>query len=241
MSIHIKENDKPNLKTCVMNCDKGLHDKLNQYELTKFINSHSTNLLIGRPGSGKSSLLYSLFKSNKLLKKVFHKIYVFMPSASRNSMTDNIFDTLPEDRVFEELTYDNLDYVLTSIKEDDPSYNNAIIMDDMTAYLKNKETLQKFKEIAFNKRHYHISLYVLSQTFYSVPKEIRKMFNNLFVFKVSKNELSTIFEEIIEVNKSKINEISKLVYNEPYQYLFINVESNRLFRGFDELLIEEEF
>ena len=241
MSIHIKENDKPNLKTCVMNCDKGLHDKLNQYELTKFMNSHSTNLLIGRPASGKTSLLYSLFKSNKLLKKVFHKIYIFQPSASRNSMTDNIFATLPEERVFEELTFDNLDSVLTSIKEDDPKYNNCIIMDDMTAYLKNKETLQKFKEIAFNKRHYHISLYVLSQTFYSVPKEIRKMFNNLFVFKVNKAELSSIFEEIIEVDKSKINEISRLVYDEPYQYLFINVESNRLFRGFDELLIEEEF
>ena len=241
MSIHIKENDKPNLKTCVMNCDKGLHDKLNQYELTKFINSHSTNLLIGRPGSGKSSLLYSLFKSNKLLKKVFHKIYLFMPSASKNSMTDDIFSTLPEERVFEELTFENLDSVLTSIKEDDPKYNNCIIMDDMTAYLKNKETLQKFKEIAFNKRHYHISLFVLSQTFFSVPKEIRKMFNNLFVFKVNKAELSAIFEEIIEVDKRKINEISKLVYDEPYQYLFINVESNRLFRGFDELLIEEEF
>ena len=62
MPITIKKNDAPKLPRCEMLCDKGLHDKLNKYDLTKFLNNHSTTLLIGRPGSGKTSLLYSLFK-----------------------------------------------------------------------------------------------------------------------------------------------------------------------------------
>ena len=53
MNIVIKENEKPNLAICRMNCDNGLHDKLNNYELTKFMNNHSTNLLIGKPVVGK--------------------------------------------------------------------------------------------------------------------------------------------------------------------------------------------
>ena len=30
------------------------------------------------------------------------------------------------------------------------------------------------------------------------PKDLRKLFSNIFVFKVNKNELETIFEEVIE-------------------------------------------
>ena len=48
------ENDKPNLAICRMNCDDGLHDKLNNYELTKLMNNHSTNLFLGAPKSGKT-------------------------------------------------------------------------------------------------------------------------------------------------------------------------------------------
>ena len=51
-----------------MNCDKELHAKLNDYELTRIMNDHCNNLFIRKPESGKISLLYSLFKS-KLLKR----------------------------------------------------------------------------------------------------------------------------------------------------------------------------
>ncbi len=106
MSITIKQNIKPNLSHCEMICDKGLHPKLNEFELTKFMNSHETNLLIGRPGSGKTSLLYSLFKSRSLFNKVFHNIYLFQPSHSRASMKDNLFDKIPDNQKFNELTFD---------------------------------------------------------------------------------------------------------------------------------------
>ena len=38
--------------------------------------------------------------------------------------------------------------------------------------------------------------------------------------------------------KEHLNEIVKIVYNEPYQYLFINTDSQRIFSGFNELIIE---
>ena len=98
--LSIKKNNKPDLTICRMNCDNGLHKKLDEYDLTRFMNGHHTNLFIGKPRSGKTSLLYSLFKSKKLFKKVFQKIYLFQPSASRSSMTDNIFSVLPEEQIF---------------------------------------------------------------------------------------------------------------------------------------------
>ena len=47
--ITIQKNKKPKLKACEMICDKELNSKLNKYELTKFLNAHTTNLLIGKP------------------------------------------------------------------------------------------------------------------------------------------------------------------------------------------------
>ena len=238
MNISIKQLDKPPLTVCQMNCDDGLHPKLNEYELTKFLNAHQTALLIGKPRSGKTSLLYSLFKSQKLLKKTYHRIYIFQPAASRASMRDKIFDELPEDHLYEELSRENLETVLDMIKCDHKDHHQCIIFDDMTAYLKNKDTLQILKEMIFNRRHLHLSIFFLVQTWFSVPKDIRKLFNNIFVFKVSKNEMENVFEEVVEQKKDLIGRVCKLVYNEPYQYLFINTESQRLFKGFDELIVD---
>lgn len=240
MKIEIKKNDCPNLKKCVMNCDCGINDKLNKYELTSFLNQHSTNLFIGRPRSGKTSLLYSLFKSNKILRNCFHTIYIFQPKQSRASMSDKIFDTLPEDQVFEELSFENLNEVLERIKNDaDEGFNSCIIFDDMTAYLKNKDTLNLFKELIFNRRHLRTSLYFCVQTWFSVPKDLRRLWSNIFIFKTTKEELNNIFDEVVEQPKELINDISKLVYDKPYQYLFINVDTQRLFDGFDEIILSE--
>ena len=147
MNITIKENEKPDLAICEMNCDNGLHKKLNDYDLTKFMNTHSTNLLIGKPGSGKTSLLYSFFKSQKLFRRTYHNIFLFQPSHSRASMKDKLFDKLPEEQKYEELDYDSLKDVIDRIKSEDPKHNNCIIFDDMTAYLKNNETKKLLKEL----------------------------------------------------------------------------------------------
>lgn len=232
--LTLKVNEKPKLPICPMLCDVKLHDKLDDYELTKFMNCHSTNLLIGKMGSGKTNLLYSFFKSKKLMNKVYDKIILFQPESSRASMKDKLFDQLPDEQKFDELSLENLE-LAEDLCEDG---NNCILIDDMGAYLKDKEIKKKLKEMIMNRRHKHLTIYFLCQTWYSIEKDIRKLFSNIFVFKVGKKELETIFEEVIERPKDLVLPISKLVYDKPYQFLFINVDSGRLFKNFDEILIE---
>ena len=232
--ISIKKNNKPKLKVCEMMCDVKLHDKLEHYELTKFLNNHSTTLMIGKPKSGKTSLLYSFLKSKELLRNVYDKIFLFQPSQSRASMKDKIFDNIPDDQKFEELNLENLNDVETNLDEG----SNIIIFDDQTAYLKDNEIQKKLKEFVFNRRHKHLSIIFLVQSWISVPKDIRKLFSNIFIFKVSKNEMEQIFDEVVEQKKDYILPLMKLVYDEPHQYLFINTDSQRLFKGFDEIIIE---
>ena len=45
--------------------------------------------------------------------------------------------------------------------------------------------------------------------------------------------------EIIEGYKNDIDEIIKLVYDEPYNYLFINTDSQRMFKNFDEIIFSD--
>ena len=232
--ISIKENDKPKLKVCEMICDVKLHAKLDKYELTQFLNNHSTTLMIGKPKSGKTSLLYSFLKSKELLRNVYDKIFLFQPSQSRASMKDKIFDNIPDDQKFEELNLENLNDVEKNLDEG----SNIIIFDDQTAYLKDNEIQKKLKEFVYNRRHKHLSIIFLVQSWLSVPKDIRKLFTNIFVFKVSKNEMEQIFDEVVELPKQYILPLMKLTYDKPHQYLFINTDSQRLFKGFDEILIE---
>lgn len=234
-SITIKVNDKPELPICKMICDTELHPKLNKYELTKFLNAHSTNLIVGLPGQGKTNLMYQLMKSKHLLNKVYDKIYLFQPPESRVSMKDKLFDQLPEEQKFDELNFETLSTVNDALNDEE---NSCIIFDDMTSHLKDVEIKKLLKEMIMNRRHKHCSIFFLVQTYFSIEKDMRRLFSNLFIFRVNKSTMENIFEEVVEEHKKSVDDIIKIVYNKPYQYLFINVTSQRLFKGFDELIFD---
>ena len=63
--------------------------------------------------------------------------------------------------------------------------------------------------------------------------------SNMFLFKVSKHQLNVIIDEIIEGHKNDIDEIIKLVFDKPYNYLFINTDSQRMFKNFDEIIFSD--
>ena len=233
---------KPNLPPTKMICDGGLHAKLEQYELTKYLNQHSTNLLLGKPRSGKSSLMWSMLKSKKMLNKVYNNVYLFQPSHSRASIKNNIFKKHDKEKMFDELTYQDLYSVVEAIKATDKDENNVIIFDDQSAYLKNKDTLQLFKELIFNRRHLRTSIFFLNQTFMSVPKELRRLFSNVFLFKVGQNELTNVFNELVEEdNVRKLQSvIAKRVFDKQYNYLFINTDNQDFFKGFDRIKFAED-
>lgn len=225
-----------------MLCDKKLSPKLDDYELTSYLNNHSTNLLLGKPRSGKSSLMWAMLKNKKILNKVYNHLYLFQPQASRASIKNDIFKRHPKEKKFDELSYENLEEVISRIKATPDDETSAIIFDDMASHLKNKDTLRLFKELIYNRRHLHTSIYFLNQTFFSVPKELRRLFSNIFVFRVSKNEMKNLFDEVVEdeVVKRLMPEINKVVYDKPFNYLFINTDDQKFYKNFDRIDFNED-
>jgi len=242
MSITIKKNSKPTLPICVMSCDKPLHEKLNKYEMTKTcMNKHNTTAIIGKPGQGKSSLMYSFMKSKNLLKKCFNSVFYICPANSMNSMDDNIFSKLPDDQVFHELNGEILDEIIERAKDREDGDKLCIIIDDFAASLKSSDVQKALKQIAMNKRHLGIySTFIMSQTWKSVPFEVRRLYDNIFLFKVSPDEMESIFTETLPQYKPISSDIQKIVYDKHHEYLVINTGSGRLFKKFDELIINDE-
>jgi len=240
--MEIKKLKAPKITPPVMLCDKKLSPKLDDYELTSYLNNHSTNLLLGKPRSGKSSLMWAMLKNKKILNKVYNHLYLFQPQASRASIKNDIFKRHPKEKKFDELSYENLEEVISRIKGTPDDETSAIIFDDMASHLKNKDTLRLFKELIYNRRHLHTSIYFLNQTFFSVPKELRRLFSNIFVFRVSKNEMKNLFDEVVEdeVVKRLMPEINKVVYDKPFNYLFINTDDQKFYKNFDRIDFNED-
>jgi len=242
MSITLKKHQKPDLPVCAMSCDKPLHEKLNKYEMTKTcLNNHHTTAIIGKPRQGKSSLVYSWFKSKNMLKKCFDTIFYICPANSMNSMDDNIFSKLPDNQIFDELTGEVLDEIIERAKAREEGDKIAIIIDDCAASLKNSSVQKSLKQISCNKRHLGIyATFILSQTWKSVPFEVRRLYDNIVVFKVSPDEMESMFIETLPQYKDYSQAIQKMVYNKPHEYLVINTGSGRLFKKFDEIIINDD-
>lgn len=250
-SVTLIKNKKPNMPVCSMVCDIELNKNLNKYKLTSFLNKSQSTAIIGRPGSGKTSLLYALFKSEKpaLLRDVFHNIFLFQPKESGNSMADNIFSkNLPDENLFYDLTEDTLSEVFSRIKEDNESdeyegvLHHCIILDDQTAHLRDNPKIKNLlKEILMNRRHLHVSIFFIIQTFKSIEPDIRKLIDNYFIYRVNKQSLEQIFQEVVEVPTKYVIPISNLVFDAKYNFLFINVESKTLMKNWDTIVIGEEY
>ena len=224
----------------VMLCDKDLGDKVP----LPLPNRAHFMAIIGSAGSGKSSFAISLLKQNgenKMYRKVFHDIFLIVPPASLASIKSNVFRNHPEDKIFPELTSDALQYIKERALENaEHDYNTLIIIDDQTVHLKQKAVESALRDLIYNRRHYHISIWILAQSYNQIPLSIRKTLSHFALFKPrNKKEAENIFEELIFLPKEDSEAVMRHVYKEPHDFMFGVTDSGKLHRNFNELELEE--
>ena len=239
--MHLKINEAPPIKKIVFTCDQPLHQKMEQYPLTRdFLNQFNTTALIGVQGSGKSSLMVNFMLT--FYKKVFEFVYVFIPETSRNSLKTDIFKKyLPKEQLFEELNEETINDLYEKLKiNSSKNHKSIVIYDDVQKSLKNTRVLKSLKNIICNQRHLKVVNLILLQNWYALDRSLREVINNIILFKLGKSQTNKIFEEIIETYKDKFDDIRRLVYDEPHQWLFVNVKTQRMFKCFNEIICDEE-
>ena len=242
--ITLKKNKHINLKTPEFTCDLNpIGEHLNEYDMLKHFNNYGFNAFIGKPGSGKTSLLISMLtgkKKDRVFRKAFDHILLVMPKSSRESMKENIFKKHHEDKMYDTLNIDSISNIkvklLASTAEKE---NTLLILDDVGASLKDSEIQKQLCEIIYNRRHLKVMIIILVQNFTSIPLSIRILFTNVICFKPSKKEFEKLFEELFETKKEKAVEIMKYVFTNPHDYLMLNVDSQCMYKMFDQVIIND--
>jgi len=240
--IKIKKSDKIEITPPQFCCDYELTNNLQNYPQFSNLNKFNSTAILGKPGSGKTSMLISILSQkgeNSIYHKVFNKIYIFMPSQSRASLKKNIFEKHHPSRLFDELTLQNLQRVYDEVEENSSNkLTSLIVFDDVGAVLKDKNIQLLLKKLSFNRRHLNVVQLFLIQSWLSVPLTIRKLFSNLICFKPSRKEWQVVVSETIEQDEDIALALLDL-YKDPHDYLFISITSQKMYFNQDELVIEE--
>jgi len=230
--FRIEKSSKLQLKAPEFLCDKPIHKQVEP----PLPNCPFFMAIIGSAGSGKTSMMVNLLTSEQAYKKVFHSVHIVMPSHSVASLKKNIFKTHP--RMHDELTYGVLDDILESVKEDaEEKYNSLLILDDVTASLKNKELQTLLKRTIYNRRHYRLSIMILVQSYNAMPLSIRKTISHFISYKPrNKKEFTAIFEELIFLDKDEGEALTRFVFDIPYAFLYVDVNTNSLYKKFERII-----
>ena len=239
MSITIKELDKPNLTKIKMNCDDVIHEKLTKYPMVSDCWSTSSfNVVVGKMGQGKTSLVTALVK--KVFCRCFESIYIIIPPNSRASIDNDIFGkNLPEDQIHDTLTYDGLCEIYEKLQENSSEgYNSLLIIDDFQSQLKDPKILNVLQKIITKMRHLRVTIFLLNQNFQKLEKSLRELISSLLVFNLGKSQLEKIFDEVIQINKDKYQELTDLAFKDKHDWLCFNLhKSRKIYRNFDEIIM----
>ena len=201
--------------------------------------------LIGSPGSGKSSLLLSLFRSRNYYKNKFNHIYLITPESSYLSVKDHPFEN--HSKVYHELnsyTLENIYNELVEIKKEclDDGYeieHACVIIDDYASDLKDKELIKALKQLLIKSRHIGCSFIFTLQAYNLFPLVLRKLLTNISLFKPkNKIELDSVRRELINLNEEDTIELMNYVFSEEYSHLDVDTNTNILRKNFNKLLIK---
>jgi thymidine kinase len=241
MSIQIKVLEKPNIKKVKMLCDNCIDEKLKMYPMVDdAFSTASFNIIVGRMGYGKTSLITSFMKT--IFRKAFENVFVIIPPNSRASIENDIYGkNLPEDQIYDTLTEEGLTDIYNRLQEStSEGYNSILIIDDFQAQMKEANIVKALQKIITKMRHLRVSIWLLQQNFQALTKSLRELASNLIIYNLGKSQLTKIFDEVIELPKDKYQELIDLAFKEKHDWLLFNFHrSKKVYRMFDEIIFHE--
>lgn len=220
--------------------------------LAPYLNYVNLSLIIGLPASGKSSLIKTLLngtKEDRLYNNIFHSIYYISPSTTIDlNLPDEKYIQLSDDMPLEEIMEDIIENEKDLGEEDEP-HNVLVICDDCVNWLNSsRKSLTTFRKVCMNGRHIlgrnsSLMCMLVSQKIKSVPLTLRSQANQVFFFDSTKQEKSVFADEYLPLDIKEANILYKHIYNEPFNFLFVNLSlpiKKRIFKNFNSIEIIDE-
>jgi hypothetical protein len=201
--------------------------------------------IIGKGGSGKSSLFLSLFKSSHFLRGKFDEIHYIVREGSFNSVKNNPFSV--HDKIHFDLTADLLHEIhedclerkAESIENDKDIEHTCIIIDDFGAQLKDNEIQYALKQIMNVARHANLYIVFICQTYKMIPAELRRILTHVTIFRCNNEEWELITKEVLLKPKPICAQIYNYVFDKLYNHLTVNMKNGDIRKNFKLLEISK--
>jgi hypothetical protein len=202
-------------------------------------------LLVGSGGSGKTSLLLNQFRKGGSYHRKFHNLYLFTPSISFMSVQNHPFEK--HDKIYHELTRDNLEELHEELKERKEEYDddgdeemeyNCVIIDDFASSLKDKDVQKLLNTMLIKARHLNTCFIFTLQSYLYFPKMLRKQTTYATIFKPkNKEEWNSVNQELLQMKEDDARKIYDYVFGQEYSHLDIDTIENKLYRNYNPLVI----
>lgn len=203
-------------------------------------------ILVGSTGSGKTTIVGNLLREKAMLSGYYDKIYVFCLSPC-NTLVDNV-EEIEEDDVFLEDDTAPLEEIFEKQKASvkkvgfGRSKHILLILDDIVQS-KNFMGCKQISNIMFGGTHSKTSIWILSQSYMSVPRRWRMNTHSLILCHgVNNTEIDRFALEwqSCYMSKDEFIKMIKQALAEPYSFVFVNAAHNNkkeMYRkGFDIIL-----
>ena len=200
--------------------------------------------LIGSGGSGKTSLLLSMFRSSRYYRSKFDNIYLITPQSSFLSVEKHPFSE--HDKVYHELTPELLEHIYyevsnlkeTNIDEGIPPEYNLIIVDDYANHLKDNDLIRSLNKMLIKARHLNTAFVFTLQSYNLFPLTLRKQITNMTLFKPkNQQEWHVVTNELLNMTKDNAVELYDYIYDKNYQHMDVDTVENKIYKNFNLLNI----
>jgi RecA/RadA recombinase len=228
------------IKQVKFKCDKPFSKRIKE----PFPNSSFFICILGPPGSGKTTLLINMITNKNIYYCVFDKIILVMPNSSIDSIENNIFEGIEHYDKFDPYKIQQRleeinDKFKEHMKKDKRKRNILLVLDDITASLKNADIEAELKNLTMNRRHMNLSIILLSQYLHSIPRAVRTLLTTLIVFTPpNKDDDDILYKEYIRLDKKLFQKLMQFVFQEEHDFLVVDKKKNLYYKNFSRIEIE---
>ena len=147
--------------------------------------------------------------------------------------------------MFTEFNEEFIDYLIDFCHEEKEEGNNTlVILDDVGSELRRSAMVEKkFLQLIYNKRHLGLSIICTVQKYNNASVGVRTNMTYLVLFRpTNMKELQTVHEEVIPIEKNKLNDFIDFVFDKKYNFLMVDMSLHLsptfvFYKNFDKILM----
>ena len=213
----------------MINLDNTLNNNKEHNEKWPYIPDHPYRILItGGSGLGKTKTLLNLINEQKDIDKIYfyakdlsESKYEYLIKNRENAGIKHLNDS----KAFIECS-NTMDDIYENINNYNPNRRRKILIvfDDVIADITNKKFQSIIKELFIRCRKLNISLVLITQSYFFVPKDVRLNSTHYLIMKINnKRELQNIaFNHSANIDYQDFMKIYRECTREPYSFLTID-------------------